>query len=149
MKSVHISTACCVFSFQWRMSKTVDRAMARWHIDDDTIKNWSIDDAIKHSIIAMAPSRHRHRTIPLSLSYHRVVALSFYCAIAPSSSYCRAIASSFTHRRFIVIAPSHYWRICRWCDDAILNYIFYPDSIPPPINWWLFALVGIKLQILR
>lgn len=124
MKSLHTFTACCVFSFQWRMSKTVDRAMTRWHNDDDAIKNWSIDDAIEHSIIAIAPSRNRYRTIPLSLSYHRVVALSFYCAIAPSSSYCRAIASSPSHYRIIVIAPSHYRLKHRWCDVAIVNYMY-------------------------
>lgn len=92
-----------------------------------TMPRWRAkDDPIEHRIIAIGPSCHRYRTITLSPLYHHVIALSFYRAIAPSSSHCRSITSSSSRSRtncHCTIAPLHYRLKHRWYDHAIVNYM--------------------------
>lgn len=76
---------------------------------------------IKHHVIL----HHRYRTIALSCSYHRVIALSLHVL---SHHHHRINAPSLHRHRimyhcFIGIALSHYRRKCRWYDDAIVDYM--------------------------
>lgn len=103
----------------------IDRAMVRWSIGDEATESQRWHDRA---------SRHRYRTIATVPSHHRTIASSCY----------RTIIIALSRHRIIVIELSQYRLKYRWCDDAVVNYRLYPDSI---VKRWASLLEVFSLLI--
>lgn len=119
-------TAWRDFSFNAQNCRQRDGAMTmtRQCIKDDTTEDPII------IVTALSLSHDRSIAIIPQLSHYPYRTTSTrYCFAVPSHHCHCIILIALSHHRFIVLALSHHRRKRRWCDDAILNNMAYPDSI--------------------